>query len=71
MHNLLQQPGAGFPLGSLATYIINPVNKEDTLYILFTTVHLLQCVRKNWINIRNNQKTFDTVNTIYMIQDIL
>ena len=43
----------------LKPYIINPVNKEDTIYILFDTVHLLKCVRNNWINLRNNQKTFD------------
>ena len=28
----------------LKPYIINPVNKEDTIYILFDTVHLLKCV---------------------------
>ena len=43
----------------LKPYIINPVNKEDKIYILFDTVHLLKCVRNNWINLRNNQKTFD------------
>ena len=37
----------------LKPYIINPVNKEDTIYILFDTVHLLKCVRNNWINLRN------------------
>ena len=43
----------------LKPYIINPVNKEDKIYIIFDTVHLLKCVRNNWINLRNNQKTFD------------
>ena len=28
------------------------------MYILFDTVHLLKCVRDNWINLRNNNILF-------------
>ena len=28
-------------------YIVNPVNKNDRIYLLFNTVHLLKCMRNN------------------------
>ena len=44
---------------ALKPNMIHPVNREDTMNILFDTVHLLKCVRNNWINPRNKQKTFE------------
>ena len=31
----------------LKHYIINPINREENIYILFDTVHLLKCVHNN------------------------
>ena len=39
-------------------YIVNPVNRDDTIYVLFDTVHLLKCVRNNRIHLRNNNNLF-------------
>ena len=41
---------------SLVPYIVNPVNQIDRIYLLFDTVHLLKCIRNNWIN--QADKTF-------------
>ena len=45
----------------LMRYIINSVNREDKMYILFDTVHLLKCVRNNWIHLRNNNILFVSI----------
>ena len=42
----------------LKPYVINPVNREDKMYILFDTVHLLKYVRNNWITLTNNNILF-------------
>lgn len=42
----------------LVPYIINPVNKIDKIFILFDSVHILKCIRNNWINLKNFKKTF-------------
>ena len=34
----------------LMPYIINPVSNIDTIFILFDSVHILKCIRNNWIN---------------------
>ena len=34
----------------LMPYIINPVNNIDKIFILFDSVHILKCIRNNWIN---------------------
>ena len=44
---------------ALKCYIINPVNREVTSYVLFDTEHLLKYVPNIWLNLRNNQKTVD------------
>ena len=36
--------------GRLVPYIQNPINVDERIYILFDTVHLLKCIRNNWIN---------------------
>ena len=41
---------------TLVPFILNPVNKIDRIYLLFDTVHLLKCIRNNWIN--EADKTF-------------
>ena len=38
--------------------MINHTNNVDTIYFLFDSVHLLNIVRNNWINLKNTHKTF-------------
>ena len=38
------------------SYIQNPINVDDRIYILFDTVHLLKCIRNNWI--KDVEKSF-------------
>ena len=45
--------------GRLVPYIQNPINVDEIIYILFDTVHLLKCIRNNWINdVEKNRFTF-------------
>ena len=37
---------------------MNPVKPSQQIFIQFDTVHLLKCVRNNWLNLRNDKKTF-------------
>ena len=34
----------------LVPHINNPINPDHKIYLLFDTVHLLKCIRNNWIN---------------------
>ena len=34
----------------LVPHINNPINPDHEIYLLFDTVHLLKCIRINWIN---------------------
>ena len=43
---------------TLKPFIINPLNNEK-VFLLFDTVHLLKCIRNNWLNLKGDQKTFD------------
>ena len=36
-------------------YIINPINKELKIFLLFDTVHLLKSIRKNWLNVKKKK----------------
>ena len=40
---------------TLRPYIMNPVKPSQNIFILFDTVHLLKCVRNNWLNLRNEK----------------
>ena len=42
---------------SLQSYFLNPVN-NSRIYILFDSVHILKCIRNNWLNVKSNDKTF-------------
>ena len=42
----------------LVPYIQNPINVDKRIYILFDTVHLLNCIRINWINDVEKSFTF-------------
>ena len=42
----------------LVPYIQNPINVEERIYILFDTIHLLKCIRNNWINDVEKSFTF-------------
>ena len=44
--------------GRLVPYIQNPINVDERIYILFDTVHLLKCIRNNWINDVEKSFTF-------------
>ena len=46
---------------TLKPFIINPLNNEK-IFLLFDTVHLLKCIRNNWLNLKGDQKrTFLTL----------
>ena len=42
----------------LVPFITNPVNEEEKIFILFDSVHILKCIRNNWLNLKNSKKTF-------------
>lgn len=44
--------------GTLATSIPNPYNSSVPLFFLFDSVHLLKCIRNNWLNQKNPIQTF-------------
>ena len=41
---------------TLRPYIMNPVKPSQNIFRLFDTVHLLKCVRNDWLNLRNVKK---------------
>ena len=43
---------------NLVPYIINSVNNIDKILLLFDSVHILKCIRDNWINLKNFKRTF-------------
>ena len=42
----------------LPVHITNPYNQERPIFLLFDSVHILKCIRNNWINLKNYKKTF-------------
>ena len=42
---------------TLQPYFLNPVNNTK-IYILFDSVHILKCIRNNWLNVKSDHKTF-------------
>ena len=44
--------------GVLKTHILNPYCANEPLFFLFDTVHLFKCVRNNWLNQQDSEKTF-------------
>ena len=42
----------------LPVYITNLYNQERPIFLLFDLVHILKCIRNNWINLKNYKKAF-------------
>ena len=42
----------------LVPYITNPFNSENKIFMLFDTVHLLKCIRNNWLNLKDDDRAF-------------
>jgi len=42
---------------------IHPLNEERRWFLLFDTVHLLKCIRNNWISEKTQSLTVDNENT--------
>ena len=42
----------------LVPYFINPYKTSNKIFMLFDTVHLLKCLRNNWINLKDTAKEF-------------
>ena len=42
----------------LPTFISDPIDKNEKIFLLFDSVHILKCIRNNWINLKNHNKTF-------------
>lgn len=43
--------------GSIKQSVQNPFNKEETIFLLFDSVHLFKSIRNNWLNQRDCQQT--------------
>ena len=43
---------------SLQPYIMNPIDKQENIFLLFDSIHILKCICNNWINLKNLNKTF-------------
>lgn len=43
---------------ALQTWYPHPVNSERPLFFLFDCVHILKCIRNNWLNLKNVGKCF-------------
>ena len=37
----------------LPVHITNPYNQERPIFLVFDSVHILKCIRNNWINLKN------------------
>ena len=44
--------------GDLPSYVSDPVDPSNKIFLLFDSVHILKCIRNNWINLKNYKKTF-------------
>ena len=44
--------------GPLTSSISNPYDSSEQLFLLFDSVHLLKCMRNNWLNNKKNIETF-------------
>ena len=44
--------------GSVTSYVKNPANENEHVYLLFDSVHLLKSIRNNWLNQMDCEKTF-------------
>lgn len=44
--------------GSLKEYIMNPFDNKYKLFFLFDTVHIIKCIRNNWLNVKSPIQTF-------------
>ena len=42
----------------LVPYFINPYKTSNKIFLLFDTVHILKCLRNNWINLKEIAKEF-------------
>lgn len=44
--------------GSIKSSIPNPFNSNWKIFILFDTVHILKCIRNNWLNQKDTNQSF-------------
>ena len=42
----------------LVPYVINPYKTPNKIFMLFDIVHLLKCLRNNWIHLKDTAKEF-------------
>ena len=47
-----------FDVSNLPSSIPNPCKPDEQIFFLFDSVHILKCIRNNWINFKNHKKTF-------------
>lgn len=62
--------------GSLKPFIPDPFNSSRLIYLLFDNVHILKCIRNNWLNrsnqtftIPNVEETFPVIGNMLSIPD--
>ena len=46
-----------FDVSDLPSSIPNPCKPDEQIFFLFDSVHILKCIRNNWINLKNHKKT--------------
>ena len=44
---------------SLPPYITHPLDIRKKIFVLLDFVHLMKCIRNNWLNLRDQTKTFN------------
>lgn len=47
-----------FSGGVIQSSVENPYSKADRIFLLFDSVHIMKCVRNNWLNQTDNRQTF-------------
>ena len=52
----------------LMPYIINPLNNIDKFIYLFHSVHILKCIRNNWINWTNFKRHLHSLDLMMIMK---
>ena len=45
-------------MAELPSWVVNPFNDQQSIFLLFNSVRILKCIRNNWLNLKNCKKTF-------------
>ena len=45
-------------MAELPSWVVDPFNDQQCIFLLFDSVCTLKCIRNNWLNLKNCKKTF-------------